>query len=59
MILSCNNAFIMFHDTATYVSLSIFRLCYTSIQKGFEAVSGLDSFKYFATLGIHCFMINC
>lgn len=48
----------MFHNTATYISLAIFHLYYSSIQKGFKVLNDLDSFKYFAMLRVHCFMIN-
>lgn len=42
MILSYNNGFIMFHETTTYVSFTISHLSYTSIQRGFEVLNGLD-----------------
>lgn len=58
MILSYNNGFIMLRDTATYVTLAIFHFYYTSIQKGFKVLNGLDSLKNFAMLKVHCFMIN-
>ena len=54
MILSYYNGFIMFHDTATYVSLGIFHLCYASIQKGFEVLSGPDSLKFSVMLRDDC-----